>query len=74
MSNTIVKEYTAFAANGFKSWRDQQPMVEVVTCSDGSWVNVDLTIAQAEQAIEILKTAIQEAHDYKLASFDETPF
>lgn len=74
MSNKIVKEYTAFAADGFRSWRDNEPMVEITTSEDGKWTSLHLTVAEAEKAIEILKVAIQEAHDYQPPKFDETPF
>jgi hypothetical protein len=76
MSNKIDKTYTVFTASGYKSWSDQTPMVEIVTQSlhEHGWTAVDLTIEEAEQAIEILKVAIQEAKDYKLPTYDETPF
>jgi hypothetical protein len=76
MNNKIVKEYIAFAANGSKSWGSNDPYINVVTSGNGNWVNLDLTIEEAEQAIVILQEAIQEAKDMPDHFFDDsdTPF
>lgn len=71
--NTIVKEYTAFAANGYRTWHNEEPMVEIITSDEGQWSNLRLTLEEAEFAIVILQQAIQEAKDYKFPVYDDTP-
>jgi hypothetical protein len=76
MKKKIVKEYTAFAANGAKTWGNNEPYISLVTSEDNRWVSLDLTIEEAEQAIVILQEAIQEAKNLPDHFFDDndTPF
>jgi hypothetical protein len=78
MTNVIKKEYNAFQTNGFKSWSDNTPMVEVVTADTSHWVSQHFTIEEAHQIIHLLNTAIvdaESAEDHVPWSLDdETPF
>lgn len=75
MGKTIAKEYTAFAADGWKSWNDNEPFVSIVTSNSNTWNSIDLTLEEAEKAIVILQEAIEEAKNLPDHKFlDETPF
>jgi hypothetical protein len=77
VGKTIVKEYTAFAADGYKSWDNNEPEVHLVVCQDGKWVYLDLSLEEAEKAIVILQEAMAEAKslpDHDLTPWDETLF
>jgi hypothetical protein len=78
MSKTIVKDYVAFAATGSKTWKDNTPYIDVIVSGRGDWVNLDLTLEEAEKAIVILQEAIAEAKsipDHNTAPWgEETPF
>jgi hypothetical protein len=78
MSNKITKEYTAFMADGFKSWSDNVPMVNLVVSNHqtSTWTTVELTLEEAQSAIVILQAAIEEAKTLKDHTFDhgDSPF
>jgi hypothetical protein len=63
MSNKITKEYVAFMADGFKTWSDNVPMLNVVVSNHqtGTWTTIELTLEEAQSAVEILQAAIEEA-------------
>lgn len=77
MTNAITRSQNIFSASGYKNWGNNNPAVEVlVNGYDNSFARLDLTIEEAEQAIEILKDAVEQAknepdHEH---SWDDTPF
>jgi hypothetical protein len=77
MNNAIMKEYRAFQANGYKSWNDNTPIVEVVTADTSHWVSQHFTIEEAHKIVELLNKAIVEAEsteDHEPFNPDELPF
>jgi hypothetical protein len=78
MTNRITKEYTAFMADGFKSWSDNVPMVNLVVSNHqtSTWTTVELTLEEAQSAIVILQAAIDEAKTLKDHTFEhgDSPF
>ena len=78
MSNKITKEYVAFMAEPFKTWSDNAPMVNLVVSNHqtSNWVTLDLTIEEAQSAVEILQAAIEESKTIKdfILGDEDTPF
>jgi hypothetical protein len=78
MSNKITKEYVAFMADAFKTWSDNVPMVNLVVSNHqtSNWTTLELTLEEAQSAIEILQAAIEEAKTLKDHTFDhgDSPF
>lgn len=63
MKKIVLKQYPAFAADGFKNWGDNTPMVSITASNHhtSTWNTLDLTLEEAQTAIEILQAAIEEA-------------
>jgi hypothetical protein len=78
MSSKITKEYVAFMAEPFKTWSDNTPMINLAVSNHqtSSWVTLDLTIEEAQSAIEILQAAIEESKTLKdfILGDEDTPF
>ena len=79
MNKTITKEYVAFMADGFKTWSDNTPLVNLVVSNHqtGTWTTLELTLEEAQSAIEILQAAIEEAKnepDHDKAPWENAPF
>jgi hypothetical protein len=77
MNDMIIKEYRAFQAGGFKEWKDNIPMIQVISNDGSNWTHLELTVEEATRAVAILQNAIEEAknaEDHLPWNLDETPF
>lgn len=79
MNNKITKEYVAFMADGFKTWSDNIPLVNLVVSNHqtSTWTTLELTLEEAESAVEILQAAIEEAKsqpDHSATPWEDNPF
>ena len=77
--NKITKEYTAFMADGFKTWSDNTPLVNLVVSNHqtSNWTTLELTLEEAQSAIVILQAAIEQAKnepDHDKSAWEDTPF
>jgi hypothetical protein len=77
MKDAIIKEYKAFQSAGYKTWGNNTPMVQVITNDGEHWTHLDFTLEEAERAVKMLQSAIEEAKnepDHEPSPWDDTPF